>query len=94
MNAIRRIDLQPQFALLARHLIHSRGAKILAGIAVLDDAFRRANIRVGHVKVARLIFFVPRAGMIDVGQAIERQLAIARKSRSAGRAGSILRYAS
>ena len=35
-----------------------------------------------HVQVARLIFVVARAGMIDVGQAVERQLAVALESRA------------
>ena len=63
-----------------RHLIHRRRTKILAGISVLLHAFRRADIQIVNFQMAWLIVIMPRAGVIDIRQSIERQLAVAFKS--------------
>ena len=81
MNAIRGVDFQFRRALLRHHFVDRGGTEILAGIAVLANAAVAANIRIENDEMARLILFVARAGMIDVGEAIEGKLAIAFESR-------------
>src|SRR2546427_9117390 len=43
----------------------------LAGISVLDEALRRANVRVRNDKVTGLIVFVTRAAVVHVRQPAE-----------------------
>ena len=81
MDAIGGVDLQFGRAFFRDHFVDRRGTKILAGISVLAHAAVAANIRVEHEQVAGLIFFVARAGMIDVGEAIEGELAVAFEAR-------------
>src|SRR6266436_5227562 len=81
MHAIRGVDLQLQAAIrLLGHLVHRSRTKILAGIPVFLDALCCTNIRVRHAKMARLIFLMPRPGVIHVRQPVKRQLAIALES--------------
>ena len=61
----------------SHHLVNSGGAEILARVAEFADAAVAANIRIEHDEVARLILFVPRAGVIDVGEPVECKLAVA-----------------
>ena len=77
MHAIRRINFQFLRGSLFHHFIDGRGAKILTGIAKFLHAFCRTDIQILHFQVAGLILFMPRAGVIDVGEPIERQLAVA-----------------
>ena len=63
------------------HFVDGRGTEILAGIAVFADAAVAANVRLEDDQVARLVFVVARAGMIDIGQPVERELAIAFETR-------------
>ena len=63
------------------HLVDGRGTKILAGIAEFADAAVAANIRLEHDEMARLVFFVARAGVIDVGEAVEGEHAVALEAR-------------
>jgi hypothetical protein len=59
VDAIRRIDLQSLAAFTVRdHFIDICGTKIGAGIAVIRDAARRAQGRVGDVQVHGLIFIM------------------------------------
>ena len=64
---------------LFRHFIDCGRAKILAGVSVLFHASRRTNVEIQNLQMARLIFFMPRAGVIDIRETVERQLAIALK---------------
>ncbi len=59
-------------------------AKILARVAVLDGAFCGADVEIVDVEMAGLIFFVARAGVIDVGEAIESEFAVALEARARG----------
>ena len=81
VDAVRGIDLQFRRALFRHHFVDRRGTKILAGIAEFAHAAVAANVRVEDDQVARLVFVVARAGMIDVGQAVERELAVALEAR-------------
>ena len=58
------------------HLVDVRRTEARAGIAVLLAAARAADVGVVDDEVRRLIFGVPRAGVVDVGQPVERQLPI------------------
>src|SRR6202022_4584974 len=60
--------------------VHRGGTKILARISVLLGTLCCADVRVRHAKMARLIFLVPRTGVIYVRQPVKRQLAIALES--------------
>src|ERR1700739_3773780 len=72
MHAVREINLQLHRAAgFFCHLVHCRRTKILAGVAILFDTFRDANICIEDMQVARLIFVVSRTGMIDVGKPVE-----------------------
>jgi hypothetical protein len=82
VDAIRAIDFQFFGAVFVeRHLVDGSGTKILARVAVLADAAVAADIRIEYVQVAGLIFVVPRAGMIDVGEAVEGEFAVAFEPR-------------
>ena len=59
------------------HFIHARGTEILAGVAKLRHASFIANVGVVNHQVRRLVFFMLGARVIDVGQLVERQLAVA-----------------
>jgi hypothetical protein len=76
VDAVGGANLQLKRAVFVYRLIDGRGTKVLTGIAVLDRAFSGANLQVVHDQMARLIFFVPRPGVVDVGQAVEGELAI------------------
>src|SRR5882762_6692515 len=67
VHAIGEIYFQLVAAGLLGDFIDRRGAKILAGIAVLHNALRNADVGVEYVQVARLVVVMTRAGMIDVG---------------------------
>lgn len=79
VNAVRGVnrEMYPEF--IGADLIYSGGTIILARIAVLANAAVGADIPIANVQMARLIFFVTRAGMIDIRQAIESKDAIALK---------------
>ena len=81
VNAIRGVDLQFRRALFHHHLVDRCGTKILARISKFADAPIATDIRLEHDQVAWLVLVVPRAGVIDVGEAVERQLAVAFESR-------------
>ena len=77
VHAIRSVDFQLRRAAgFLHHFIDRGGTKILARIAVFDRAFRGADVGVGDAQMAGLIFFMTRAGMIDVGEAIESEFAV------------------
>ena len=76
MNAVCGVDFQLRRALLLHNFIDGRGTKILAGISVLDEALRRANVRVRNDKVTGLIVFVTRAAVVHVRQPVEGELAV------------------
>ena len=86
VNAIRKIDFQFLAGAVFDHFVDGGGAKILAGIAVFFDALCCANVQVSDVEMAGLIFLVARAGVIDVGEAVEGEFAVAGKARDGGSA--------
>src|SRR5439155_22404898 len=88
MHAIREVNFQTEpFCFtgdrravdLPRHLIDSRGAKILARISVLFHAPRNANIGIENMQMTWLVFVVARTGMVDVGKAIESEFTVSVK---------------
>ncbi len=81
VDTVGRVDFQFRLAFFRDHLVNRRRTKILAGVAVLADAAIAANIGLEHDEMARLILFMARAGMIDVREAIERELAVAFEAR-------------
>ena len=66
------------------HFIDGGGTKVLARIAVFLDAFCGADVQIRDMQMAGLIFFVARAGVVDVGEAVEGEFAIADKARRGG----------
>jgi hypothetical protein len=76
VDTVGGVDLQFWRAVFHSHLVNGCRAEILAGIAVFAHAPVAADISIEHVQVARLIFFVPGAGMIDVGEPVKRQVAV------------------
>ena len=50
MHAVRGVDLQAWLSFFLHHFIDGGGTKILAGISVLGDAFRRALRPLGRVR--------------------------------------------
>ncbi len=59
------------------HFINVGRAEVLAGAAEFLHAARVANIRIVNHQMRRLIFFMLRAGVIQISQLIESQLAVA-----------------
>src|SRR5438105_15235143 len=85
VHEIRSVDFQLRRAAgFLHYFIDGRRTKILAGIAVFDDAIRRTDVGVGNMKMTRLILFVARSRMVDVGEAIEGEFAIAREALGRG----------
>ena len=78
MHAIRSVDLEPfprpSGDLL--HFINRRRTEVLAGIPVLGRAAVVANVEVGDFQMARLVFLVMGAGVIDVGELVEGEPAV------------------
>src|ERR1700722_587856 len=81
VDAVCGADLQLGAVFIRHHFVDGGGAKILAGVAVFADAAVAANVRLENDEVAGLVFFVPRAGMIYVGKAIEGELAVTFEAR-------------
>jgi len=81
VHAVGGVDLQFGLAFFLHHLVDSRGTKILAGIAIFSHAFSGADIKVGNHQMAGLIFLMPRAGVVDVRQPVERQRAVTLETR-------------
>ncbi len=70
--------LRPAFRRRSLHHLVNRGrAEVLAGVAELFATATVTNIQVRNHQVRRLVIFVPRAGVIDIRQAVKRQLAVA-----------------
>ncbi len=59
------------------HLINIRRTEILAGIAEFHHATAVADVGVVNDQVRGLVFFMARAGMIQVSELVERQFAVA-----------------
>ena len=59
------------------HLVHVGRTEILARAAEFFHAARVADVGVVNDQVRGLVFFVLGAGVIEVGELVERQLAIA-----------------
>ena len=78
MDAVGKIDLQALAALaVLDHFVDRGRTEELAWIAVFVRAARVTNIRLEDVEVARLIFIVSGAGIVDIRQLVESQLAVA-----------------
>src|SRR5688572_4273278 len=74
MDAVGGVDLQSLAAgAIVHHLVDGRGAEILAGIAELGDAARRADRRVVHLEVHGLVLVVHVAGMEYGGEPVARR---------------------
>src|ERR1700683_828595 len=80
VDAVCGADLQFWPVFIGHHFVYRGGTKILAGVSVFADAAVAANIRLENDEVAGLIFVVARSGMIDVGEAVESELAVAAKA--------------
>ena len=61
------------------HLVNRRGAEALARIAVFFSAARRADVRVEHVQVRRLIFIMTDSRVVNVGYFVEGQFLVKAK---------------
>src|SRR5439155_3276389 len=61
---------------IIEHLVNISRAEVLARTAVFADAPRLANVRVVDDQVRGLILFMLRAGMVEVSEFVECQLAI------------------
>ena len=59
------------------HFVDVRRAEILAGAAEFLHAARVADIRVVNDQMRGLIFFVLRPGVVEIGEFVECQLAVA-----------------
>ena len=81
MDAVGCVNLQSGLAFFRHHFVDRCGTKVLAGIGVLAHAAITANIRIEDDEMAGLIFFMARAGVIDVGEAIEGELTVAFEAR-------------
>ena len=62
---------------VVHHLVHVGRTEILARAAKFFYAARVADIGVVNDKMRRLVLFVFRAGVVEVGELVESQLAIA-----------------
>ena len=62
---------------VVHHLVHVGRTEILARIAEFLYAARVADVGVVNDQMRRLVLFVLRAGVVEVGQLVEGQLAIA-----------------
>src|SRR5258708_3111676 len=62
---------------VVHHLVDVRGAEILAGAAELFHAPVVTDVGVLNQQMRRLIFFMLGAGMIEVGEFVEGELAVA-----------------
>src|SRR5579884_1048029 len=76
VDAVGKVDGQITVNLTVRlfkdRFVNFRGAKVRARITVFDGTFVAADVRVGNMQMARLIFFVDRAAVIHVGELVER----------------------
>ena len=80
MHAVRRVQMDfLSLRCVGRldHLVHICRAEVLARTAVLLNTTRVADVGVVNYEMRRLILFVLRSRVIEVGQLVERQLAIA-----------------
>jgi hypothetical protein len=80
VNTVRRIQADA-FSVRLRgivdHFIYVGWAEILTGTAEFLNAASVANVGVVNHQMRGLVFFVPRAGVVEVGEFVERELAIA-----------------
>ena len=78
VDAVGGVDLQVCAGTIGVgfHFVNCRGAEILAGVAVFNRAAMVADIEVGNLQVAGLIFLMMGAGMKDVRDFIKGQLAV------------------
>src|SRR5688572_1627562 len=75
VHAVRRVNLQARTVCLRNDLIHVGRTESNARMPVFLAADGMTDLGV-HQEVRRLIFLVARPGEMDVGQFVERQLAI------------------
>jgi hypothetical protein len=90
VDTVGGVDFEFEVAGFGDGLVDGGGTKILAGVAVLDGAFCGADVEIGDVKMAGLIFFMARAGVVDVGEAIESEFAVALEARRRGMAVDVV----
>src|SRR5579884_297824 len=76
VHAVREVDhqfaLHGTVRLFEHRLVHLRWTEVPARIAVLDGAAIATNGGVGDLQMTRLILFVHRAAVEDVGEFVER----------------------
>ena len=80
MHAVGRIQadaLAVRRGGIVHHLIHVRRAEILAGAAEFFHASFIADVGIVDDQVCGLVFFMLGAGVIEVGELVEGELAIA-----------------
>ncbi len=80
VDAVGRVQADALAVRLGRvfdHFIDVRGTEILAGAAEFFHAFRVADVGVVDDQVRRLVFFMLRAGVVEVGEFVEREFAVA-----------------
>ena len=80
MYAIRRVQadaLAVGLSSVVHHFVHVRRAEILARAAKFFYAARVANVGIVNHEVRGLVFFVLCAGVVEVGELVKGQLAVA-----------------
>ena len=80
MHAVRRVQadaLAVRLGGVVDHLVHVGRTEILARVAEFFYAARVADVGVMNDQVRGLVFFVLGAGVVEVGELVEGQLAIA-----------------
>src|SRR5690242_15060121 len=62
---------------VVEHLVDIGGTEVLAGAAEFLDAALLADVGVVNDKMSRLVFFVAGSGVVEIGELIEGELAVA-----------------
>ena len=91
VHAVRRVQADAFAVRLRRvvhHLVDVRRTEILARAAEFFHAARVADVGVVNDQVRGLVFFVLRAGVVEVGELVEGQLAVALRRADADAASS------
>src|SRR5271165_1836628 len=92
VHAVGGVDFQFCAGGIFSDFVDRGGAEILAGVAVLDDAFGRADVQIADQEMRWLVVVVARAGVVDVGEAIKGQRAVAFKTLGHSSRGFFLNF--
>ena len=76
MNAVLEIDLKPGRCPVTHHFIHACRTVPLGGFGIFGQVYRNRDRRIDQAQVRWLAFGVVGHRKADIGQPVERQLAI------------------